>query len=132
MLFLKLFVAAYFLSSFSAFLMAKSAIEDKAVRRTFALLAMAMPVILLYAAIVSLFSSRKATPYHEGMGAAEDKIEAERVRIFGGDPICPSFNDRWKLAYEAYLRKLVQRAAKTSEKIAHFGDPFHVHRAWRA
>jgi hypothetical protein len=118
MLFVKLLLAAYLACAMLTFLMVKAAIDDKIFRRIFLLLGLVMPFIFLYAAIVSLFSSRRVIPYDEEIGAMEDRIETERIRLFGGDITCPSFSDRWKSAYEVYIDKLVQRAAKTSKAIA--------------
>jgi hypothetical protein len=118
MLFLKLLLAAYIVCAMLTFLMVNAAIDHKIFRRIFLLLGLVMPFIFLYAAVVSLFSSREVIPYDEEIGAIEDRIETERVRLFGGEITCPSFSDRWKLAYEAYIEKLVQRAAKTSKAIA--------------
>jgi len=118
MLIVKLLLAAYLACALMTFLMVKAAIDNNHVRRLFFLIGLVMPFIFLYAAVVSFVRPRKVMPFNEELGNAEEQIETERIRLFGGERTCPSFSDHWKRAYEAYLDKLVQQATKTSEKIA--------------
>ena len=121
MLFLKLLAAAYLIVAILAVLMVISAIDSKVFRGIFIVLGLAMPFIFLYSAMTSLFARKPMPRFNEEMAKVEDDIEAERIRIFGGEKICPSFGYRWEVAYQAYLEKLVESAAKTSERIASFG-----------
>ena len=120
-MFLKLLATAYLLCSIIAIAMARAAIRDKSPRLFFMFLGLAMPFIFLYAAVRTLFSERRMIPYDGELARVEDEIEAERVRLFGGDVTCPSFSTQWEKAYKNYLRNLLQRATKTSAKIAEFG-----------
>lgn len=118
MWFLELFAVAYLIVVILAVVMALAAIDSKPVRLTFIVLGLVMPFIFLYSAAASLFSPRTLPRFNEGMAKTEDDIETERMRLFGGERTCPSFGHRWERAYQAYIEKLVQKAAKTSERIA--------------
>jgi len=125
MLFLKLAVVAYLIVAILAVVMVLSAIDNKAFRVIFIFLGLAMPGIFLYSAVISLFSRKPMPRFHPEMAKVEDDIETERLRIFGGERTCPSFGKRWEMMYQAYLEKLVAKAARTSEKIASIGNHFH-------
>jgi hypothetical protein len=63
------------------------------------------------------------------MAGVEDEIETERLRLFGGERTCPSFGEHWERMYQAYLEKVVARAAKTSEQIVSIGTGIHLGKA---
>jgi len=119
MLALKLLFAAYAICVVVTFIMVRAAIDNKDVRRIFFLVGLVMPIIFLYAAALSPFR-QKVMPFDPELGEAEERIETERIKLFGGERTCPSFSDHWKRAYEAYVDRLVRQAAETSEKIAEY------------
>jgi hypothetical protein len=117
MLFVELLLVAYLIVGVIAVLMVTAAIDHKPFRMIFIFLGLAMPVIFLYSAISSLFVRRPMPRFNEDMAKVEDDIETERVRIFGGERTCPSFGEHWQRMYQAYLEKVVEKAARTSERI---------------
>ena len=120
MLFLKLFLVAYLLCATITVVMVNAAIENKSFRRVFWFLGLVMPFIFAYAAFVAFFKRHTMVPFHAELAKIEDGIEAERVRIFGGEITCPSFSTRWEQAYKHSLERLLHTAAKAQEKIADF------------
>jgi hypothetical protein len=126
MIFVELLMAAYLLSAIITVVMVTSAIENRKARLVFAILGFAMPFIFLYATVSAIFSPRSVVPYDSELAKVEDGIEAERVRLFGGEITCPSLGTRWEQAYKFSLERLVQRAAKTSKHLADLGSHIHV------
>ncbi len=129
MLFLQLLIVAYLIVGVIATLMVFSAIPNPGVRFMFVILGLVMPIIFLYATVTSLFATKRMLRFNEDMAKVEDEIEAERLRIFGGEPTCPSFGERWQLMYQAYIEKIVDKAAATSEKIVSIGTGISLGRA---
>ena len=129
MLLIKLLLIAYLLCSLVMIVMVNSAIEDKIFRRVFWFLGLIMPVIFIWATLVSLFRRSKIPPFNCELAEIEHGIERERVRIFGGEITAPSFAERWEAAYNFSLQRLFLVAAKTSEKIARFDVSLHSGRA---
>ena len=125
MLFLELVLLAYAIVAILAVVVAVVAIENKGVRTVFIVLGIVMPAIFLYAAVASLFSRKPMLRYNEEMARVEDEIETERIRIFGGERTHPSFGERWKSTYTAYLNNVSYKAATASERIACFGRGLH-------
>lgn len=118
MLFLKLFALAYFIASCIAVVMVVSAVHDKILRGIFILAALAMPILALYALLAAAFSEKSVPCFEEEIARVEDEIENERIKIFGGERICPSFGKRWEIMYEAYVEKLAMQAARASDRLA--------------
>jgi len=118
MLFLELLGIAYLIVAILTFSIIFSVINNKVFRGLFVFLGLLMPVIFLYSAVRSLFSSKPMPRCNQELVGIEDEIEAERVRIFGGEKTAPSFGCRWEAAYNKYLEQLLERAATTSQKIA--------------
>lgn len=121
MLFLELMFAAYLIVVILAILMVFSAVDDRTFRGLFVLLGLIMPFILLYSVVVSLFVRKSMPHFQVEYAKVEDDIETERLRIFGGERVCPSFGEYWKRMYQAYIETLVDKVAETSEKIAAIG-----------
>jgi hypothetical protein len=132
MLYIKLFIVAYCVVSILTVLMVLSVVDSKGFRLAFIVLGFTMPLIFVYAAISSLFNPKPMPRFDKEMAGIEDEIETERIRIFGGERICPSFSDHWQKAYQVYLERLVQRAATTSEKVVSLGGIFQHHHGSRA
>lgn len=118
MLFLKLFVLAYLVASCLAVVMVFSAVQDKIFRGIFILAALAMPILSLWALIATVFTQKSVPCFEEEIARVEDEIESERIRIFGGERIYPSFGKQWEIMYETYVEKLALQAARASDKIA--------------
>jgi len=129
MVFLKLLIVAYLVVEILAVVMALAAIQLKPFRAMFIVVGVIMPAIFLYAAVKSLFSKKQMPQFNAEIARVEDDIETERVRLFGGDPTCPSFSNRWERMYQAYLEKLVASAAKTSEHLVSIGTRIHLGKA---
>jgi cbb3-type cytochrome oxidase subunit 3 len=129
MLFLELLVVAYLVVAILAGFMVFSAIDNKSFRAIFIFLGLVMPIIFLYAAVASLFSRKSMPRFNEEMAKVEDDIETERLRIFGGERTCPSFGDHWERMYQVYLEKLVENAARTSERLVSISTGIHLGRA---
>lgn len=128
MLFLEILILAYMLLAVLATSMVFSAIDSKTFRLVFIVAGLTMPFILVYAAIRSLFTRSRMPRFNEEMANVEDEIETERLRIFGGERMCPSFGDHWRRAYEQYLETLVENAASAQERLARIGfDIRHIH-----
>ena len=125
MLFVKLLIVAYLIVSALAVLMVLSAIDSKGFRVAFIILGFGMPLIFLYSAVASFFSPKPVPRFNEEVAGVEDDIEAERIKLFGGERTCPSFSEHWKNMYQVYLEKVFQRAARTSEKIVSIGGALH-------
>jgi hypothetical protein len=102
MLFLKLLLLAYLIVSVVTFSIVLTVIDNKVFRGLFALLGLVMPLIFLYATVTSIFSRKPMPRFNQEMAGIEDEIEAERVRIFGGEKTCPSFSAHWEQAYQKY------------------------------
>ncbi len=109
--------------------MVLTAIKSKSLRIMFAVVGIIMPAIFMYAAAKALFSRKSMPRFDAAIAGVEDDIEAERIRLFGGDRTCPSFSERWEQAYQAYLEKLVASAATASEQIVSIGTRAHFGRA---
>ncbi len=124
MLFLELLIVAYLIVVILAVLMVFSTIDDGTLRTLFLFLGLIMPLIVLYAAVTSLFIRRPMPPFNEEFAKTEDDIENERVKIFGGDRVEPSFGDRWRKMYLDYLERLFANVSKTSKKIAEISTTF--------
>ncbi|MGA8212257.1 MAG: hypothetical protein WB799_01595 [Candidatus Sulfotelmatobacter sp.] len=129
MLFLELLIVAYFLVAILASFMVFSAIANQSIRVMFIILGLVMPIIFLYALVTSLFSQKPMPRFNEEMARVEDEIETERLRLFGGERTCPSFGDHWERMYEVYLKKVLAKAAKTSEHIVTIGTGIHLGKA---
>ncbi len=121
MLFLELIFGAYLIVVIIAVLMVFAAVDNRAFRGIFVFLGLIMPFILLYSIIASLFVRRRMLRFSEEFAKVEDEIESERLQIFGGQRVCPSFGEHWKRMYQLYLETVVDNVAKTSEKIASLG-----------
>ncbi len=121
MVFLELMIVAYLVVASLATVMVLSAIDNKAFRILFIGLGLIMPFILLYSLATSFFTRKPMPRFNEEFARVEDEIENERLRIFGGDRVCPSFGEHWNRMYQAYLETVVEKVAKTSEKIAQIG-----------
>jgi hypothetical protein len=118
--FIELMLAAYLIVAILATTMAFAAVNERGLRSVFILLGLIMPFILLYSIVASIFVRKPMPMYREEFAGVEDEIETERLKLFGGERVCPSFGDHWQRMYEAYLETIVDRVAKTSEKIASF------------
>jgi hypothetical protein len=118
--FIELMLAAYLIVAALAILMAFSAVNDRGLRSVFILLGLIMPFILLYSVVTSFFIRKPPPTFREEFADVEDDIETERIKIFGGKRLSPSFGDHWQRMYKVYLETLAERVAKTSEKIASF------------
>jgi hypothetical protein len=117
---IELMLAAYLIVAILAIVMVFSAIDNRGFRGVFIILGLIMPFLLLYSVVASLIVRKKMPIFRQEFAAVEDDIETERIKLFGGERVCPSFGDHWQRAYQAYLETVVGRVATTSEKIASF------------
>jgi hypothetical protein len=130
MFLLEIILTVYFISVIFSVLMAYAAIDNKVMRKLFALLGLVMPFVFLYGAIRSVFSPKRIPGCSTELAIAEDKIEARRIQIFGGEPTCPSFSNRWSAAYESYLDRMASKAVQTQtfRKMTSVGSKPHAGR----
>jgi hypothetical protein len=113
----------------SVYAISVASIEDKNFRRIFFTLGLLMPGVVVWAFLVTLFKSNPPIRFREEVGRVEDEIEAKRIEIFGGAPVCPSFSVRWHDSYTKTLERTAQRAVKASKRIAEFGSSVNIGRA---
>ncbi len=103
--------AAYLLACVAGFVMARAAIRDRHFRRIFTILAMLLPFLSVWATIKSL-AHRRPLRYNEELAETEDKIERERVALFGGAPLRPSLAETWQRTWLAHLENAALDTAR--------------------
>lgn len=124
MLFLKLLVLAYLIVAILAVVMVVATISSKTFRAIFIILGLIAPAIFLYAGIASLFVRKPVPCFDRELAEVEDEIEAERIRIFGGERITPSFGKRWEAMYKAYVEQVAETTQSAQAKIISIADHF--------
>jgi hypothetical protein len=70
------------------------------------------PFVMVVVFVKALFSRPKPIRYNDEIGRIEDEIESERVKMFGGRAMHPSFSERWKVSYLYAVEKSIAAAAK--------------------
>src|ERR1017187_4624792 len=120
MLTIKLLVLAYVISLIVMYVAARSAIKSRAWRLVFCTIGAILPFMIVCAVIEHLVK-RKASrvEYNADFAAVEDAIETRRVSLFGGEPLCPSFGERWPMAYQSEVQKVVVWSDKATQRIRH-------------
>ncbi len=108
----KILVVSYLLVSSVAYVLAYFLISDRSLRKLLAIVGFLVPPLALWAVVRTIFKRYPSPTYNDQLAIVEDEIEAERVAIFGGEPLKPSFSEKWR---NAYLYSLA-RAAKKVEK----------------
>lgn len=109
-----LLATIYLLVCAIGYLLARITIQDKELRKLFVILGFLVPPIAVWAIIKTCSGHIQPFGYSEELARIEDEIEAERVAIFGGKPLKPSFSENWKVAY---LRLLAKAAKKVESFI---------------
>lgn len=94
------------------------AIPERGVLLLLVVLSLSVPIITAWALIKSLIGKPEPLRYSEELGRIEDEIEAERVRIFGGNSVSPSLSEHWKAAY-------LQHLATTATKVERLVGSHH-------
>lgn len=122
MFFFKLILLAYLIVAILCVVMVFAAISSKSFRLIFIPLGFVTPIIFLYAAITSIFVHKPVPCFQKELAEVEDDIETERIRIFGGERITPSFGKRWEAMYQAYVERIAANAATASEKLVSLAD----------
>jgi ABC-type sugar transport system permease subunit len=88
------------------------AVAERPLRRFLFFFVLLTPVAALVALFKAVFGRPKPLRYVEEYGLIEDAIERERIELFGGKPIHPSFSHRWQKAYFLAIEKSAAAAAK--------------------
>jgi hypothetical protein len=84
-------------------------ISDRPVRKLFIIVGFLVPPLAVLAIVKTILKPSPSPMYSEQLAVVEDEIEAERVAIFGGAPLKPSFSEKWR---SAYLYSLARAATK--------------------
>lgn len=123
----KLLLFAYLMSTIVMYVVARSAIADRAWRFVFCFIGAVMPFVAAFVVIKNLIrpSSVKLN-YVSDVAAVEDAIEAERVKIYGVEPLNPSFSERWKTACQVDLQRVVILSRKFTYKIKAIGEHWSI------
>jgi hypothetical protein len=109
-------VVSYLLVSTVACVLAYLLISDRSIRKLFAILGFLVPPLAVWAIVRTILRPSPSPRYSEQLALVEDEIEAERVAIFGGEPLKPSFSEKWENAYMYSL-------ARTAKKVERFLGP---------
>lgn len=117
-------VGLYLLIVLTVYVTARVAIPDREFRKVFFRVGAILPFIALVA-VVKTAVRRKPSQicYLEDIAQVEDDIEAERVRLFGGVALSPSFSDRWKASCLRSFEKAAFQSVKTACKIGRHEVP---------
>src|ERR1017187_219068 len=114
---IKLLFLAYVISLVVMYVVARSAIRDRSWWMIFSLLAAVVPFLALLAAVRNLIHPRKQRlQFVAEIAVVEDAIEAERVKIFGVDPLNPSFAERWQNSCQLDVQRVVVWSNKASRR----------------
>lgn len=96
----------------TSYMILRVAVSEKPLRRMMLFFVILTPPVALLALAKALFSRQKPPRYNEELGRIEDEIENERVNMFGGKIIRPSFSERWKISYLYAIERSAAAAAK--------------------
>lgn len=81
-------------------------------RRLFLFFVVLTPFAAAIALFKAIFGRSQPIRYNADYGSVEDEIERERVQIFGGRVMQPSFAHHWQRSYLLALEKSALAAAK--------------------
>jgi hypothetical protein len=112
-------VVSYLLVTSVAFVLAHVLISDRPVRKLFAILGVLVPPLAIWAILRTVLNGPASPKYSEQLALVEDEIETERVAIFGGQPLKPSFSEKWRSSYMYSL-------ARAATKVEKFVGPRHL------
>jgi ABC-type ATPase with predicted acetyltransferase domain len=90
----------------------RSAVSDSALRKLLLFFVFVTPFAAIIAFVRAIFGRPKPIRYNAEYGEIEDQIERERLQVFGGRMVHPSFSHRWQKAYLQALEKSATAAAK--------------------
>lgn len=117
---LNILFATFLLTLATSYMILHAAVSGRELRRMLLFFVFLTPFAALFALIKVIFSKTQPIRYNLELGGIEDEIERERVRIFGGPQMQPSFSHRWQKSYIYALEKSASAAAK---KFGHSIDP---------
>lgn len=104
----------------TSYMILSATIAERPLRRVLLFFIFLTPFAAFFALVKTLFRQPKPVRYNSEFASVEDDIERERVTLFGGKPMHPSFAHRWQKSYIAALEK---SAAATVKRIAPALDP---------
>jgi hypothetical protein len=110
---------SYLLVTSVACVLAHLLISDRSVRKLFAIVGVLVPPLAIWAILRTILKGHTSPKYSDQLALVEDEIEAERVAIFGGELLKPSFSEKWRSSYMYSLA----RAATKVEKLV---GPHHL------
>src|SRR5437879_5719442 len=102
---LTLALTTLFLTFVTSYVILRVAVSERPFRNLLLLFVILTPPVALFAFIEALFVRPKPFKYSAELGKIEDEIERERVEIFGGKIIHPSFSQRWEMSYLYAVKK---------------------------
>jgi hypothetical protein len=92
----------------------RSTVSDHKLRRLLLFCVFLTPFAATIAFVKAIFGRPKPLRYSTEYGEIEDQIERERLQVFGGRMVHPSFSHRWQ---KAYLQALERSATEAAKKI---------------
>jgi hypothetical protein len=127
---IQLLVLAYLISLVVMYVVARSAIQDRAWRTILLLIGAAMPFLIAFVLLKNLIrQDRRKLQYVSEIAVVEDAIEAERVKIFGVEPLDPSFAERWQNACRIDMQRVVVWSDKKARQLRAIGNHWGVKHA---
>ena len=90
-------------------------------RAAFAVVAILSPVLAVVSLIATLIDvvrgRAQISPVPLGLQEAEETVETERQRLFGGERRSPTFSISWQRAYEIQLQRKAEGVQRVADKI---------------
>ena len=130
MLTIKLLSLAYLMSLVVMYVVARSAIKDRVWRLLFCTMGAVFPFMFVWAIVKNaLRPSTSRLQYCSQIAAVEDSIEAERIRIFGGEPLLPSFSERWQRSCQLEMQRVVVWSDNATRRIRRFKQHWSINHA---
>ncbi len=130
MFIVQMLILAYVISLIVMYVVARSAIRDRYWRAVFFALGAAMPFLVVLALLKNLLTSHhKRLQYVSEIAVVEDAIEAKRVKIFGVEPLYPSFAQRWQASCSEDMQRVVAWSDKATRRLKELGKHWAVKHA---
>lgn len=122
---LDVLLAAYIINIMIVYVLAKASISDKDLRRLFLIIGWITPVLAIWALVRAAFTKPVTLAYREELARIESEIETERVQMFGGRAIKPSFSENWRAAYLQSLANAAGKVPPGDRRWASLFSPSH-------
>jgi hypothetical protein len=130
MMIVQLLILAYVISMIVLYIVARSAIRDRYWRLIFCLIAAVIPFVAVFVIVKNLIHPNPhRLQYVSEIAVVEDAIEAERVKIFGVEPLYPSFAERWQDSCRLDMQRVIVWSDKATRKLKAFGEHWGVKHA---